>query len=78
MCRFLELSAQSRRLDADTRRYIQDLEHVVRGNIDWALTVPRYAVQGQTRVSTFSIVDKPADCSPHSPGIPSIDWWWNI
>jgi Terpene synthase family 2, C-terminal metal binding len=78
MCRFLELSAQSRRLDVDTRRYIQDLEHVVRGNIDWALTVPRYAVQGQQLASTFSIVDKPADSSPHSPGIPSIDWWWNI
>jgi hypothetical protein len=78
MCRFLELSAQSQRLDADTRRYIQDLGHVVRGNIDWALTVPRYAVQGQNQASTFSIVDTPADCSPHSPGIPSIDWWWNI
>jgi hypothetical protein len=40
--------------------------------------VPRYAVQGQNQASTFSIVDTPADCSPHSPGIPSIDWWWNI
>jgi phomopsene synthease len=78
MCRFLELSSLSRRLDADTRRYIRDLGHVVRGNIDWSLTVPRYVVQGQEQASTFSIVDTPADCSPHSPGIPSIDWWWNI
>jgi len=78
MCRFLELSTQSRRLDADTGRYIQDLGHVVRGNIDWALTAPRYAAQEQMQASAFSIVDTPADCSRHSPGIPSIDWWWNI
>jgi phomopsene synthease len=78
MCRFLELSTQRRQFGADTRRYIQDLGHVVRGNIDWAMTVPRYAVQGRQQASTFSIVDTPADCSPHSPGIPAIDWWWNI
>jgi hypothetical protein len=78
MCRFLELSAQQRRLNSDRRRYIQDLGHVIRGNIDWALSVPRYAAQGQTRASAFSIVDTPADCSPHSPGLRSIDWWWDI
>jgi hypothetical protein len=78
MCRFVELSAQQRRLSADTRRYIQDLGFVIRGNIDWALTAPRYTAHGQSQTHTFSVAALPADCSRHSPGIRSIDWWWNL
>ncbi|WP_039829446.1 terpene synthase family protein [Nocardia testacea] len=78
MCRFLVAGAQTRGLSTDTRRYLQGLRHVVRGNLDWALEVERYAVDGRTVADCFTITDSPTDSSPSPPGISSIDWWWRV
>ncbi len=78
MCRFLTLSARAGEFSVDTRQYIRDLGHVIRGNIDWALTVPRYIVDGQAVSEFFSVIDTPADGSVQAPGIPCIDWWWQL
>ena len=78
MCRFLVAGAQTGGLSADTRHYLHGLRHVVRGNLDWALHVDRYTVDGRTVADCFTIGDSPTDSSPHSPGLPSIDWWWQV
>lgn len=78
MCRFLALRATTRSVATDTRRYLHDLGYVIRGNIDWAVTVPRYAVAGRTMSEMFSYAQTPADSSPHPPGLPAIDWWWRV
>ncbi|WP_280257240.1 terpene synthase family protein [Nocardia wallacei] len=78
MCRFLAVSATTQTFSTDTRHYVRDLAHVIRGNIDWALTVPRYTVDGATVSDYFAISPSPADDSADPPGIASIDWWWQV
>ncbi|MBF6137618.1 hypothetical protein IU501_32090 [Nocardia otitidiscaviarum] len=78
MCRFLAVGATTRTFSSGTRQYVRDLEHVIRGNIDWAAAVPRYVVDGATVSEYFSISTTPADDSTHAPGIPCIDWWWDV
>lgn len=78
MCRFLAAGTQTTGLSTDTRRYLQGLRHVIRGNLDWALDVERYRVGGRSVADCFTITDTPIDSSPHPPGISSIDWWWRV
>ncbi|MGW5383245.1 terpene synthase family protein [Nocardia sp. NPDC003963] len=78
MCRFLVAGARTGGLSTDTRHYLHGLRHVVRGNLDWALEVERYAVDGRTVADCFTIGDSPTDSAPDSPGLPSIDWWWQV
>ncbi|WP_051714436.1 terpene synthase family protein [Nocardia rhamnosiphila] len=78
MCRFLRAGTRTSGLSTDTRRYLQGLRHVVRGNLDWALDVERYRVDGRSVADCFTIDDSPTDSSPDPPGISSIDWWWQV
>lgn len=78
MCRFSRVAARRDGLSADTCRYLQDLGHVVRGNIDWAMQVPRYQVDGRLVEDIYTVGDTPTDASTDPPGISSIDWWWHI
>ncbi|MFE9575246.1 hypothetical protein ACFYO1_02580 [Nocardia sp. NPDC006044] len=78
MCRFLTLSDTVGTFSAGTRQYVRDLGHIIRGNIDWALSVPRYAVDDSNVSDFFSISAAPADDSTDAPGISCIDWWWDV
>ncbi|WP_280493548.1 terpene synthase family protein [Nocardia asiatica] len=78
MCRFLVAGAQTSGLSSDTRHYLHGLRHVVRGNLDWALDVERYKVDGRTVADRFTINDSPTDSSPDAPGFSSINWWWQV
>jgi hypothetical protein len=80
MCRFLILREQltaTPGMGAPARAYVQSLGHVIRGNIDWALNVPRYTVDGTTAGDTVIWTEYPADSCPSAPPLPSIAWWWD-
>lgn len=76
MCRFLLLrDAIAPRQSTPTRHYLQDLGHVVRGNLDWGLKTPRYVVDGQ-QAPIPKWADKPSDTGTQPPAA-SISWWWD-
>jgi hypothetical protein len=83
MCRFLRLAGEvSPRLSAPTRRYVEDLGHLIRGNFEWSLTTARYRdPDGRSpdavRV-TSGFAPEPADASPDPLALPSIAWWWEV
>jgi hypothetical protein len=83
---FLTLSRQvAEGASEDLQRYIADLGHVIRGNLDWGRKVPRYTAQpehdadpirAQDREQSLSAASEPADAADLAD-IPSIAWWWN-
>ena len=76
MCRFLRLrDLIAHRQSAPTRHYLQDLGHVVRGNLDWGLNTLRYFVNGRHALLP-QWVDKPSDTGMQPPA-PSVAWWWD-
>ncbi|GGY09866.1 terpene synthase family protein [Streptomyces minutiscleroticus] len=81
LCRFLTLRERLRpHAGPALQRYLTDLGHGIRGNIDWALHVHRYltASQGEIPNSAPAAVwsDHPSDSSRTPPPLPSISWWW--
>jgi hypothetical protein len=65
------------------RSYLMSLGHAIRGNIDWALRVPRYtslgdlsAPPGPVRARQPRWTDEPSDTSSEPLPIPGISWWW--
>ncbi|WP_157405267.1 terpene synthase family protein [Actinopolyspora halophila] len=70
---------------SELRTYLTCLGKGVRGNIDWALRVPRYngstppdesSTEPQHRTPVCT--DIPSDHTPGPPAaIPAISWWWN-
>lgn len=63
------------------RRYLTDLGHAIRGNIEWAHQVPRYTSRnGQATPSVPSgqprWTDHPADPDAAALPFPTIGWWW--
>ena len=76
MCRFLRLrDLITHRQSSITRHYLEDLGHVVRGNLDWGLNTPRYQVDGRA-IAPPQWTDQPFDDSDEPP-VPSISWWWD-
>lgn len=66
------------------RTYLNCLGHGIRGNIDWALRVPRYTsvtdpeqppAEGRPWTPEWS--DTPCNPSTDPPAVPSIAWWWD-
>lgn len=55
--------------------YLGQLDHYIRGNLDWSLTVPRYHTEAGEPDAEHA--DGPTDGSLHPPAIPSIAWWWD-
>jgi hypothetical protein len=81
MCRFLRLASEAGpRLSAPTRRYVDDLGHLIRGNFEWSLTTARYRdPDGRSPDAvgvTSGFAPEPADASPEPLSLPSIAWWW--
>ena len=84
MVRFLRLRERTaaRRTSTALRVYLDCLGHAIRGNIDWALQVPRYvdftdSEPRPTPVIETCWADAPADSSPDPLPIPAIAWWWD-
>jgi hypothetical protein len=75
MARFLRLreSATARPVSEARRIDLDCLGHAIRGNIDWALAVPRY--RGIAAHPGWA--DAPADPDPAPLPIPAIAWWWD-
>lgn len=84
LCRFLELSETVRvRASPPLRRYVDDLAHGIRGNIEWALGVPRYregdAAGGARHSAALSSphwTDTPLAGGQDLRRLPSVSWWW--
>jgi hypothetical protein len=83
--RFLALRAEILpRAGAALRRYLEDLGHGIRGNIEWGLRVPRYAGPvgaGSSPVRARVPAQLPWTPRPLRGGrdprrLPSIAWWW--
>lgn len=84
LVRFLDLSRRVRaRAGAALRRYLDDLAHGIRGNIEWGLRVPRYSSTSGTGPGrapapvTLAFCDSPRT-GPHDPrDLPTTAWWWH-
>ncbi|MGW0522388.1 terpene synthase family protein [Crossiella sp. NPDC003009] len=73
MSLFLRLAERVRRGgSAPLRSYVDCLGHGIRGNIDWALRVPRYQGLGSPGWS-----QAPLDPSPEPLPYPTVAWWWD-
>lgn len=74
MTRFLRLRERvaARPGSEALRAYLDCLGHAVRGNIDWAIEVPRY--HGMPHPGWAA---EPTDASPEPLPIPAIAWWWD-
>jgi hypothetical protein len=55
-------------------RYLANVGHMIRGNLDWSLTTPRYT----TQPVIAAITHDPSGIDPAPPPIPAIAWWWNL
>jgi hypothetical protein len=77
MCLYLELRDQSlAHASAEVKRYLDQLDHLVRGNLDWSLAVPRYGKE--TGALGAGIAVGPSDGTMSAPPIPAIAWWWDL
>jgi hypothetical protein len=76
MVRFLTLRDQAERLggSAALMTYVDGLGHGIRGNIDWAGSVPRYFSGGRLRIE---FRDEPHDTNPGPLPYPAVSWWWD-
>jgi hypothetical protein len=83
--RFLTLRAEILpRAGLDLRRYLADLGHGIRGNIEWGLRVPRYlsladadSLPGRpTAPEELPWSDHPLKGGRDPQRLPSISWWW--
>lgn len=76
MLRLLELRDEVRPgASAELRVYLDGLGHSIRGNIDWAAGVPRYADSGgPLHVTTC---DEPHATSRTPLPFPVVSWWWD-
>jgi hypothetical protein len=86
MSQFLQLrERRARRPASDAlRRYLECLGHAIRGNIDWALRVPRYndidgipAQPGPGR-PLVGCTETPSTRRAGALPIPAIAWWWEL
>ncbi|WP_143086956.1 terpene synthase family protein [Lentzea flaviverrucosa] len=77
MCLYLGLRRKIQ-LTGDTRlrQHVRQMDHLVRGNLEWSAQVPRYRNRTERPVSAVS--DAPRDAHLTAPpDMPSISWWWN-
>lgn len=68
----------------ELRTYLTCLGRGIRGNIDWALRVPRYTslsdpdqAPGPAGHWTPGWATRPSDTRTDAPAIPAIAWWWD-
>ncbi|NEC67592.1 hypothetical protein [Streptomyces sp. SID9727] len=85
LCRFLGLSESVRaHASRSLNRYIDDLAHGIRGNIDWAARTPRYAAADRggaprpVAPAPSHWTDTPLPEGHDPRGLPSIAWWWQV
>jgi hypothetical protein len=82
---FLRLGEMTRPgASSSMRTYIDDLGRMLRGNLDWSSTSPRYTCltpQSELPAPAEPIVITFTDAAPDSStapsAIPSISWWWD-
>ncbi|MFC9970534.1 hypothetical protein ACFVH6_06480 [Spirillospora sp. NPDC127200] len=80
LSRFLHLRERvGRGASQELDLYLVCLGHAIRGNIDWALKVPRYNDEEMAggRIGTSGWSDRPSDPSTEPLPIPGITWWWD-
>jgi hypothetical protein len=86
--RFLGLRAQVvPRAGAALRHYLTDLGHGIRGNLEWAMRVPRYLCPDGTapvpsarpsgEQATVRWAEAPRTGRQDPRRLPSIAWWWH-
>jgi hypothetical protein len=83
---FLLLSGQAAEgASEEAQRYLADLSHVIRGNLDWGRGVPRYTTQpcgdfesdlAREREQLLSDTTVGTE-APDTTALPSIAWWWS-
>ncbi|HEX2133473.1 MAG TPA: hypothetical protein VHH15_18140 [Actinophytocola sp.] len=77
MLRFIALRERVRTgAGEELRIYLDGLGHAIRGNIDWAATVPRY-VTGAPDAVASPTRDEPHDPNPDPLPFPAVSWWWD-
>lgn len=86
LLRFLDLRHTVRRhASAALRRYVDDLAHGIRGNIEWGLHTPRYLSPSGTAPAPGHVpppgppafTDTPLTGRHHARRLPTSAWWWH-
>lgn len=85
MTRFLHLRDRRHASASEPlARYLAGLGHAIRGNIDWALRVPRYTSLSDTSAPPAPAAEwspgwseRPSDPSTAPLPVPGIAWWWD-
>lgn len=71
------------RASSALERYVDGLLHAIRGNTDWALSVPRYnGAENGDLDGAFGaesgFTSTPSVRVPGPPGLSTADWWWRV
>jgi Terpene synthase family 2, C-terminal metal binding len=78
MCRYLTLR---RRIGSTAGEellcHLSQLDHLIRGNLEWSLRVPRYRHPAGSRPPGPPFARTPSDTTATAPPIPAIAWWWD-
>ncbi|MDH6116626.1 hypothetical protein ABH930_001025 [Kitasatospora sp. GAS204A] len=77
MCRYLVLCERIRPTASDrVHRHLNQLDHLIRGNLEWSGRVSRYH-DGDGRPPSSLWAMMPTDDRPTAPAVPGIAWWWD-
>ncbi|MEU6554400.1 hypothetical protein ABZ915_29635 [Streptomyces sp. NPDC046915] len=78
MCRYLTLREEIEpTATAAVRRHLSQLDHLIRGNLEWSVRVPRYHDDSAAEPVVSPWAEAPSDALPTAPPIPAIAWWWD-
>lgn len=77
MCRYLTLREEIEpTATAAVRRHLRQMEHLVRGNLEWSVRVSR-CHDGRAVEPVMSPWSRtPSDGRSSAPSIPAVAWWW--
>ena len=77
MCRYLTLCEEIRpTASKGVHRHLSQLDHLIRGNVEWSGRVSRYHEGGNRPQSPLWSIT-PADDRSAAPAVPGIAWWWD-
>jgi len=75
--RYLQLRTNTAgRLSPSGQRYLNLLDHWIRGNLDWALTSGRYLNPDNPTRLPDTVTDTTSSQPDGPPPYPGIAWWW--
>ncbi|MGQ4414127.1 hypothetical protein ACN6LA_001995 [Streptomyces sp. SAS_269] len=77
MCRYLTLREEIEpTATAPVRRHLSQLDHLIRGNLEWSVRVPRHHDGRAVEPVMSPRARTPSDGRSSAPPIPAVASWW--